>query len=524
MNRKRNVDALTAQVRTRRSVKGAAPETSKATQRPGTQRPGSMPLFAAQALAVAALFVPSIAYGQATPTVSPVAPPLVEKDLLRATPGGLTAEQVGKRAAETSYGVKASEESLRAAAGRVDAAWANFLPRLTAKASYTRLSSFTPPSLGSGSLVGTPSPPGTVNPPVLVAANFSFPIILNNYLLEAQIVVPISDYFLRINEGYTASTQAQEAARQDVATARAKALTEGKSAFYNWLRARGAVVVAEQAREDVKTHLVDVKHQFDAGNVSKADVLRVESSVAASDVQVERTKNLAELLERQVRIALHDGDGSDSKPLSPGEALEGTSAYIPGTLSASREEAWSKRPELKSLSANVTALRKQSNVIRASNYPQVAAFGTATYANPNQRRVPQSNEWFPTWAAGVQATWSPNDLVATKGNASDIDGKIAAIEAQMQQAKEGIDLEVTQAHQGVRESAVALDATKRQLTTAEEAYRVARELFNAGRATPTLLTDAETELTKARLDALNAQVDARIAKVRLDHAMGRDAD
>ena len=482
---------------------------------------------------VTATFVPSIALAQAAPaapagttapTVSAVAPPLVEKDLLRATPGGLTAEQVGKRAAETSYGVKASEESLRAAAGRVDAAWANFLPRLTAKASYTRLSSFTAPSLGSGgSLVATPSPAGTVNPPVLVAANFSFPIILNNYLLEAQIVVPISDYFLRINEGYTASTQAQEAARQDVATARAKALTEGKSAFYNWLRARGAVVVAEQAREDVKTHLVDVKHQFDAGNVSKADVLRVESSVAASDVQVERTKNLAELLERQVRIALHDGDGSDSKPLSPGEALEGTTAYIPGTLTTSREEAWSKRPELKSLSANVTALRKQSNVIRASNYPQVAAFGTATYANPNQRRVPQANEWFPTWAAGVQATWSPNDLVATKGNAADVDGKIAAIEAQMQQAKEGIDLEVTQAHQGVRESAVALDATKRQLTTAEEAYRVARELFNAGRATPTLLTDAETELTKARLDALNAQVDARIAKVRLDHAMGRDA-
>ena len=88
--------------------------------------------------------------------------------------------------------------------------------------------------------------------------SFSFPLILNNYLLEAQIVVPISDYFLRINEGYTASTQAQEAARQDVATARAKAMTEGKSAFYNWLRARGAVVVAEQAREDVKLSLIHI--------------------------------------------------------------------------------------------------------------------------------------------------------------------------------------------------------------------------------------------------------------------------
>ncbi|HEX4447589.1 MAG TPA: TolC family protein, partial [Polyangiaceae bacterium] len=62
----------------------------------------------------------------------------------------------------------------------------------------------------------------------------------------------------------------------------------------------------------------------------------------------------------------------------------------------------------------------------------------------------------------------------------------------------------------------------RQLASAEEAYRVQRELFINGRGTSTTLTDAESDLTRARLTLLNARADARIARIRLDHALGRD--
>jgi outer membrane protein len=44
-----------------------------------------------------------------------------------------------------------------------------------------------------------------------------------------------------------------------------------------------------------------------------------------------------------------------------------------------------------------------------------------------------------------------------------------------------------------------------------------------GRATSTMLTDAEADLTRARLEQLNARIEARAARVRLEHALGRDA-
>jgi outer membrane protein TolC len=44
-----------------------------------------------------------------------------------------------------------------------------------------------------------------------------------------------------------------------------------------------------------------------------------------------------------------------------------------------------------------------------------------------------------------------------------------------------------------------------------------------GRATSVELTDAETELLRARLDALYATLDQHVARFRLEHATGRDA-
>jgi outer membrane protein TolC len=434
--------------------------------------------------------------------------------------GGLTAEQVGRRAAETSYSASAARENVRAASARVDQAWAAFLPRLTGTFKYTRLSDFTPPSLGAGSLVATPAAPGTPNPTPTVAAGFSFPVVVDNWSLEAQVVVPISDYFLRINQVYSAATKSREAARLDVVSANAKASTEGKLAFYNWARARASVVVAEQSLETAKTHLGDAKSLVDAGLASRADVLRAETGVAGAELAVERTKNLVEITQKQVSLAIHAKDG---ERLSLGEALETDPPAFNGDLVALVAEGKTSRTEVRSIDINTEAARRQAAAVRAGAYPSFAAFGVATYANPNARRIPQSEEWFGTWALGAQLTWTPSDVASALAGANDIEARVASAEQQRAAIRDGVELEVTQAYQSVREAEVAAATSGRLVRSAEEAYRVARELFVVGRATSTTLTDAETELTRARLELVNARIDLRTSRVRLDHATGRDA-
>jgi outer membrane protein TolC len=455
----------------------------------------------------------------AATATTPTTPVPQIPDMMTATPGGITAEQVAARAAATSFQAKAAEETANAASARAEGNWTNYLPRVGLVARYTRLSEFTPPSLGSGSLVVTNAPAGTVNPPAIAGGSFSFPLVFDQWLTQATIAIPISDYFLKINKAYTASLQQEEAARFDIATARAKSYSDGKIAYFTWLRARGAVTIAEQTLAVARAHLKDAENQFSVGNASKADVLRAQTSVASAELSVERANSGVVLTERQVRVATH---AKEEEKLEPGESLETQLNPPPGNPRGLVGEAHATRPEIKSVDKNAAAARKLSDASNAGKYPALSAFGDVTYSNPNARRFPQQNEWFPTWSAGAQVTWSPNDFFAAGPSASDAQSRAAALDAQKSVIRDGIEIEVTQAYQSVLESDTAIITTKRQLESAEEAYRVARELFNAGRGTGTTLLDAEAELARSRFDHLNAKVDARLARIRLEHALGRD--
>src|SRR5580700_6089519 len=113
----------------------------------------------APALLLTSFFATAAVSAQEIAGVAPLTPasttPMpVPDDLLAPHPGGLTADQVGVRAMETSFQARQALETMRAAEARVDAAWAAFLPRLSGTARFTRLSNFTPPSLVSGSGYG----------------------------------------------------------------------------------------------------------------------------------------------------------------------------------------------------------------------------------------------------------------------------------------------------------------------------------------------------------------------------------
>jgi outer membrane protein TolC len=453
----------------------------------------------------------------------------VPEELLRVSPGGVTADQVGQRAMDTSFAARQSLETMRAAQARMRAAWAGYLPRLSATARYTRLSSFDPPSFGSGgNLVGTDAPVGPItsiatptnpNGAHFAAVGFAFPLVVDNYLLQGTLTLPLSDYLLRIDQTYTAATRSAEAARYDIGAARATALTNGKVAYYSWLQARAQVIVAVQALNDQRIHLNDSRNQFTVGNASKADVLRAETAEASAELVLVQAQQAADLAETQMRIAVH---ASASQPFVPGEGLDAEPPPFPGTLAALLDEGLASRYEVKSIKANAASARKTAEVNLAGRYPVLSAFGDVITANPNPRYVPASPNTNTTWDVGIQAIWAPNDILTANGTAADYEARANALEAQAQVTRENITVEITQDFQALKQAEFSIGSTKRELASATEAYRVAHELFNNGRGTFTTLTDSENELTRARIDAVNAAVNIRLARVRLEHAVGRD--
>ncbi len=459
------------------------------------------------------------------PSPAPVAPPdatLQALDELRPTSTGLTSDQVGPRAASTSFSVKQQEETLRAAAARVDQSWQGFLPRLRTSAGLYWVDINNSPSLGT--VVVDSAGAGAVSPTQITGGNLkavalTLPSTLGSYLLQATISVPISDYFLRLGDQYSAAKDNRESARYDLSSARAASSANARVAYYTWLRALGAVIVSREALNDQRTHLQLAKSQYDAGRASRVDVLRAETDVASAELALEQAKNLSELSEKQLRTAIH---AKDAEVLHPGEGLETPPPPVAGTLRSLTDEAIAHRTDIKSLTAAASSVREQARATRNAGYPSLSASGNAIAVNNDSGSLGPTSSWIGVFYLGANLTWSPNETGVQASAGADAAHRASAIDAQVEQLKDSIGIEVTQDYQNVRQADFSIGTAERELASAEEGYRVAKELFNNGRATSSDLTDAETDLTRARLDLLNARVNARVSRVQLEHALGRD--
>jgi outer membrane protein TolC len=433
--------------------------------------------------------------------------------------GGLTADQVAERAAETSPSVAGRGAELSAASATLDRATLAYLPTTTLTGRYSRLSDTRNGSLGN--LVAAPgAPPGPLadgTPLVNVPLSIDSP--LNQYVLQAGVSVPLSDYLLRLRSSRAAAVQGVASATNNLDASRRKAAADARLAYYDWVRARLSASVAEQALTLARAHLGDAQTAFSLGTVSNADVLRVESQLAENELLVTTSQNLSTLSEERLRTVQHD---TSARPYRIGEDVR---QALPGAaeqpIAALWEEALRSRPELGALSAEARGQLAQASVERASYAPRLDVFANAQYSNPNSRVFPQTDEFRGSWDAGVQLTWVISDAASAGARSEVAEARARSAEQRRAELADAIRIDVLDAAQGVRRAQVAKQTSARGLAAAEESYRARRLLYQNGRATTVELLDAETDLTRARLDALSALIDARVAAVRLAYAVGR---
>ncbi len=452
----------------------------------------------------------------------------IEKQLavLMGRPGGLTAQEAAKRAAETSNEVRTRETEIAAARAETNRVLYTSLPRLNLLARYTRLSSVGTQAFGpsSGALVGTTDPPGPLAPGApligIPASALAFPQVLNQYLLQASINVPLSDYLLSTPSAMDAAELNEVSAKVNKEAAKLQAATRGKLLYYEWVRTRLQVVVAQKSVEQSRASLNTAKTAFAAGRVSKADVLNAESLLASSELRAERSRTQAALSEERLRVAMHDAGATRYEI---GEDLFAPKPKTkPQSFAQLVQEARRKRLELKALDKSTQSLSEQTQVSDVRGLPKLAAFGNVYYSRPNQRYVPAQDEWHPSWDVGVQLTWSPNDFGTSASDTHNLEAQRAKILAQRDSLVDQIQQDVLEAYSSLKEAELGVETSQRNLAAAEEAYRVQRLFYENGRGTTLELLDAEARLLQARIDLVNVRVAQHMAEVSLEHAVGRD--
>jgi outer membrane protein TolC len=416
--------------------------------------------------------------------------------------GGLTADQAAARAATASPTVRRRVAELEVAIAQREAAELARVPLVSGKASYTRLSRVPPPNL----------------PPEFSGA---FPIILDTYVAEAQLVVPLSDYLLRFPALIDTAKLGVQAARIDKRSSELGAGQDARVAYYEWLRARLQVLISQRQLVQVQRTLDQVRALAEVQRLSRADLMRVEAQEAEAEQTVDQLQNLAQLREEQLRILIGAVSG---EPLAVGEDIR-SDVPVAGAAALGDlvDTAKRQRLEFKAIDTGIAAKQRQRDAELASSLPRLSAFGVADYADPNQRIFPAQDAFKFTWSLGAQLTWTLNDALVAETTKRRLAAEANELRADRQNLENGTRIEVLSAQQSVALAQHALATTQKGLAASEESYRVRRELLSAERATAVELVDAETELTRARIAALNARVDLRVAQAQLNHAIGNDA-
>jgi outer membrane protein TolC len=435
--------------------------------------------------------------------------------------GGLTAAEAARRAETTSGDVAARAAEVDATSAAVAQTKVAFFPRLAGAARYTRLSNIEMPLLGVWVVApGAPLGPLPANAP-LVNAPARLPVQLDQTGFEATLVVPLSDYFLRISPAYAAAMRTEDAARFTLDAARRRAAAETKVLYYEWARARLSRLAEESAVGQARGHLDDVTRVFEAGGASKADVLRVEAQLAGAEQAAVRMAALATALEERLRVAMHI---HATAPLAIGETI-GTdldSAISTRDLDVLTREAEASRPEVRGFDVTVAALGLQARASAGAGAPAFAVIAELADANPNLRYLPSPDRFATTWSVTARLSWSPNDAASSFEAYRGLRARQTAASEQRRAVVDQVRSEIATALQAVDSAASAQLTSARAARSAEESYRMRRSLFQNGRATSVELTDAETELTRARLAVISARIDARIAEVGITHVVGRD--
>ncbi len=366
-------------------------------------------------------------------------------------------------------------------------------------------------------------PGGPNAPPLVLPADALFPIILNNYNLQATLSVPLSDYVLRLSSSMASANHNKVAAQLDEQATRLSVARDARVYYYQWIRAQGAKYVALQALEAAREHAHDAKNAFDAGLVSRADVLRTVSQEKSAELTVAHWTSNVSIATEQLRVIMNERSQADYD-IGENILLDLPPYAAPPDPDSGYAEALERRVEMHQLGESEAALREEANVARAGNYPRLDAQANAYYSNPNQRYVPPSATWHGTWDAGVVLSWTPTNIFSATAQAKTAEAHADEVAAKRGALRNALRLEVNQAMNALTEANFALEASREGLTAAEENYRVRRELYRAGKATTVEVTDAETDLTRARLEIVNSHVDLRIARVALTHALGRDVN
>lgn len=286
-------------------------------------------------------------------------------------------------------------------------------------------------------------------------------------------------------------------------------------AYYQVQLAQAQLDVRELSFRQLADFEADARQKYDAGTASEFDWLSAKVALSNEEPQLISARNRLSLAFEKFRnlTYISDEEIQLSDPL----------AYAPVQVNLHEAIALSlqKQPGLLEKSSSVLLRKEDINQKRSEYYPKVDLHAGYTYQNPDPYSfMTQEDGWQDYWNAGIRANWKLFDGGSRRASLSESKLKMAIEEDEYSNLIRTVSLEVrTQWIRG-RDAALVIDATTESIGLAERALKIARTRFDAGLSTNLEVTQANLELSDARLARYTALYEHMVAVTGMKYAIG----
>ncbi|MDH5186213.1 MAG: TolC family protein [candidate division WOR-3 bacterium] len=420
-------------------------------------------------------------------------------------------------ALKNNYAVQLAKAKLKEAAAGKGMAFGSFLPQISASGTYYRTGTVN--EIGFAKYGEIPFPVigtngdtiGYTAPILTIVGETTFGLgSADNYILRGTAQQTLFTWGKLINAyritGLSFNIE-QEAFRQAQAQTRVQAV-EG---FYGALLSQKMAELMQESYDQLSRHVSQVQQLYDNGLARRLDLMRAKVGLTNTQVQLKQMENTAKLALASLRTTL--GLRPDTPIVLSGD-LEFQLWNV--DLTQAIDSALVKRPELLQLRKTIQIADLSSRIALTANLPTAFAQFNYDYKKP----VGFEPEWGTDWNLTVGLTMPIFTGLSNWHKIKQAKARQRQSRLAVAMLEDGVRLEVQALVNTLNQELENITAQDENVKVAEEAYKIAETSYQNGLITNLEYLDTQLALLQSRVSYLNSLANYRIAKAKLQKAMG----
>lgn len=409
----------------------------------------------------------------------------------------LTLKQSIEIALEHNLDMQMAREEIHAARERRKEAMTGFLPSLSGKYSYRRLS----------------------EEPYVVFEGREMDISdQDQYRFTGTIAQPLFNGFA-ILSNYRVAKLGLDVANIQLTRTRFDLILQVKEAYFGILTAERILEVREQSVRQLQAGLDVAKNFYEVGMSPKVEVLEAEVRLAEAKQELIRAENALSVDKARFNTILRRPVDQEMEVL---DILSDQPYEKP--YESCLEIALQKRPELMEAEKNVARAEKEITLAKSAYYPKVSVSGNYYRAGDDPSVDGSDFVDRENWDVLAEASMTFFEWGKTRYATNRKRARLRQARQTLEEIKDDIRLEVKTSYLYMQAAEKYIPVAQKSVESAEENFRISGERYREQVAAATEVLDAQTRLTEARTNYTSALAVFNVARARLIRAMGLEEE